>query len=174
VFGVARVITAALTKGNDMTDYNVIYIDEDGRNASPRPLAQDNRVRTMGSPARTGLVVPPSTRPTVIQSAPRQVYGAPSYGAPGYGAPSSMMYYHPPAQGAASTVLGNLTAAELIDMVAQGLAALQPLPGAPAAQGDVETDVENLVLYQSALATHAKRDEQLRTIGAIVSKLVRK
>ncbi len=34
-----------------------------------------------------------------------------------------------------------------------------------------DDDVPNLITYQSALATHAKRDEQLRTIGALVAKL---
>jgi hypothetical protein len=36
----------------------------------------------------------------------------------------------------------------------------------------MQDNLENLVLYQSALAQHAKRDEQLRTIGNIVGKLV--
>ena len=45
--------------------------------------------------------------------------------------------------------------------------------GAPNAQGDVETDVENLVIYQTALATHAKRDEQLRTLGSLLGKILK-
>ena len=36
----------------------------------------------------------------------------------------------------------------------------------------LETDVANLVLYQGALASHAKRDEQVRTLGGLVAKLV--
>ena len=38
----------------------------------------------------------------------------------------------------------------------------------------METDVENLVIYQTALATHAKRDEQLRTLGGLLGRLLRK
>ena len=57
-------------------------------------------------------------------------------------------------------------------MVAQVFAALQSLPAAPVATGDVETDVGNLILYQGALAQHAKRDEQVRTLGSLVAKLV--
>ena len=55
----------------------------------------------------------------------------------------------------------------------EAAAAIQPLPGAPPAQGHVETDVENLVIYQTALATHAKRDEQLRTLGSLLGKLLK-
>ena len=69
-------------------------------------------------------------------------------------------------------MLGNLTAAEAVEVGSQILAALQPLPVPPVATGKVETDVENLTLYQSALAIHAKRDEQLRTIGSLVGKLL--
>ena len=47
------------------------------------------------------------------------------------------------------------------------------LPGAPTAVGSVELDVENLVMYQSALATHAKRDEQLRTLGSLLGRILR-
>ena len=35
------------------------------------------------------------------------------------------------------------------------------------------TDVQNLITYQNALAIHAKRDEQLRTIGTLVGQLVK-
>ena len=69
--------------------------------------------------------------------------------------------------------LAGLTTGELIEVAAQILAAIQPLPGAPVAQGEVETDVENLVIYQTALATHAKRDEQLRTLGGLIGKLLK-
>jgi len=51
-------------------------------------------------------------------------------------------------------------------------AAIQPLPGAPSATGRAEDDVANLVSYQSALAVHAKRDEQLRTLGSLVAKVL--
>ena len=37
---------------------------------------------------------------------------------------------------------------------------------------DVGTDVGNMILFQGALAQHAKRDEQLRTIVHLVAKLV--
>ena len=38
------------------------------------------------------------------------------------------------------------------------------------ATGKLEADMENLMLYQKALAEHAKRDEQLRTVGSLASK----
>ena len=65
----------------------------------------------------------------------------------------------------------DMPAGEVLALAAQAFAALQPLPAAPNAIGRADDDVPNLITYQSALATHAKRDEQLRTIGALVAKL---
>ena len=47
------------------------------------------------------------------------------------------------------------------------------MPAAPTAQGHAGTDLENLVIYQGALANHAKRDEQLRTLGELLGKVLR-
>ncbi len=66
---------------------------------------------------------------------------------------------------------GGLSTGILIEAGAQALAAIQPLPNPPLATGRVETDVGNMILYQQALAQHAKRDEQIRTIGSLASKL---
>ena len=74
---------------------------------------------------------------------------------------------------APATYLGGLALGQIIEMASQVLAALQPLPVAPVATKEAATDVGNLVLYQSALASHAKRDEQLRTLGSLISKLVK-
>ncbi len=74
---------------------------------------------------------------------------------------------------APATYLGNLALGQIIEMASQVLAALQPLPAAPVATKETTTDVGNLVLYQAALASHAKRDEQLRTLGSLISKLVK-
>ncbi|MGE0399148.1 MAG: hypothetical protein AB7T06_20730 [Kofleriaceae bacterium] len=70
------------------------------------------------------------------------------------------------------TYLGGLVIGQIIDMAAQALAALQPLPAAPVTTTEVSKDVGNLVLYQAALAQHAKRDEQLRTLGSLLGKLL--
>jgi hypothetical protein len=67
---------------------------------------------------------------------------------------------------------GGLSYGILIDVGAQLLAAIQPLPAAPASSGETNTDVANLMLYQRALAEHAKRDEQLRTLGSLASKFL--
>ena len=77
----------------------------------------------------------------------------------------------PPANGAAA-LLGKLTTGQVVEMVAQIFAALQPLPAAPIATKEVATDINNLMLYQGALAQHAKRDEQVRTAGYLLSRLV--
>lgn len=70
------------------------------------------------------------------------------------------------------SVLGNLTSAELVALGAKVLAAIQPLPMAPVATGKVEDDAANLITYQGALALHAKRDEQLRTVGDLLAKVL--
>lgn len=77
-----------------------------------------------------------------------------------------------PPQSTAAMMLGKLTTGQIVEMVAQVFAALQSLPGAPVSTRDLETDVSNLILYQGALAAHAKRDEQVRTLGSLVAKLV--
>ena len=57
-------------------------------------------------------------------------------------------------------------------MVAQIFAALMPLPAAPNVTSDADTDSGNLILYQTSLAQYAKRDEQVRTLGNLIVKLV--
>jgi hypothetical protein len=152
-----------------MDDYDVIYLDDDERNA--RATVVDGRGRPMGRPGivrpRPGgssVVVPPSRRPTVIHSGG-------SHGSQAVDRRPTVIYSQP-AQSKLGG-LGNLTTGEIIELAAQLLAAIQPLPGAPSGVGDVETDVENLVIYQTALATHAKRDEQLRTLGSLLAKVLK-
>jgi hypothetical protein len=73
---------------------------------------------------------------------------------------------------ASATIFGKMTTGQLIDVIAQIFAALMPLPTAPVATSDAPTDVGNLILYQSSLAQYAKRDEQVRTLGNLITKLV--
>ena len=73
---------------------------------------------------------------------------------------------------ASATIFGKMTTGQLIDVIAQIFAALMPLPAAPVATSEPVTDVGNLILYQSALAQYAKRDEQVRTLGNLITKLV--
>jgi len=65
---------------------------------------------------------------------------------------------------------GGLSTGVLINAGAQILAAIQSLPTPPVATGETSTDLPNLILYQAAISEHAKRDEQLRTIGSLLSK----
>ena len=83
-----------------------------------------------------------------------------------------IIYASPPQTTPAATLLGKVTAGQLVDLVAQIFAALMPLPAAPVATSDAGTDVGNLILYQGALASYAKRDEQVRTLGNLVTKLL--
>ena len=152
-----------------MADYNVIDLDSDERNA--RPIISDGRRPSMIGPRRPagGIVVPPSSRPTVITGggvgSPRPYYPSPSY-------PSQpTVVYHQPAP---ATGLASMSNAELIELAALALTALQPLPGAPTAQGDVETDVENLVIYQTALAGHAKQVDRIRVLAEVIGRVMRR
>ncbi len=147
-----------------MDDYDVIYLDDDERNA--RATSIDRRKTGGGRvvvggrrPGGSSVVVPPSRRPTVIHS--------------GGGRTSERRAVVIQDEPQPKKLLGDLTTGEVIEIAAQILAAIQPLPGAPSGAGHVETDVENLVIYQTALATHAKRDEQVRTLGNLLGKILK-
>lgn len=144
-----------------MDEYEVIYLDDDERNA----FVKDHRRPSSGRRPGGGRVVfPPSRRPTIIRH-----HGGSGGSAIVDRRPAQVVVHQP----APRSVLGGLSTGEIVEMAAQILAAIQPLPGAPSAQGHVETDVENLVTYQTALATHAKRDEQLRTLGNLIGRLLK-
>ena len=135
-----------------MDDYaDIYYVDTrnaDHRTGNPSPWRP-------APPTRT-VYVPPG-RPPVA----------------GYANPAPVIYQAPyPQQSLAASFFGKLTTGQVVDMVAQLFAALQPLPGAPTATRDTATDVGNLILFQGALAQHAKRDEQIRTLGGLVGKVV--
>jgi hypothetical protein len=133
-----------------MDETELIFIEDDERNARGD---RDHRVGGTRSPFRPRpnrvVVRTPGRQPVVVREQTATM-----------------------AEPEPKRMLGNLSAAEAVEVGSQILAALQPLPVPPVATGRVETDVENLTLYQSALATHAKRDEQLRTIGSLVGKLL--
>ena len=145
-----------------MDEYDVIYLDDDERNARATVLdrrkAGGRMVVGGRRPSGSSVVVPPSRRPTVIHSGGRP-------------RAQPVVIQEEPAQ--QRKLIGDLTTGEVVELAAQILAAIQPLPGAPTGAGDVETDVENLVIYQTALATHAKRDEQLRTLGSLLGKILK-
>lgn len=139
-----------------MDEYAEIYWLDDERNAS-----RDHRRPSGGAPAAWRPGAPPVSR-------------TPAPGARVIRYPAQPVAAHPVAvMHPQSTFFGGLTLGQIIEMGAQALAALQPLPAPPTATSEVVKDVGNLVLYQSAIAAHAKRDEQLRTLGSLISKLVR-
>ncbi|MEZ4362177.1 MAG: hypothetical protein R3B48_18460 [Kofleriaceae bacterium] len=153
-----------------MDEYADIYYIDSNRNAAVRRLPMRSPViggRPMYVPPPTASapVATPIAAPVVYNSPPPVVYGT-----------ATPVYTQPPVTGqpptAVQSLLGRVTAGQLIEMVAQVFAALQALPAAPIAGDDTNTNVSNLILYQGALANHAKRDEQVRTIGNLVSRLV--
>ena len=131
---------------------DIYYVDT--RNADSR----DHRTQGGGSRPSAWNPAPPS----------RTVYVP---GRPMASAPAQMVYAQPAPQPLA-TFFGKLTTGQVIELVAGLFAMLQPLPSAPVATRDAVTDIGNLILYQGAIAQHAKRDEQIRTIGNLVAKLV--
>ena len=148
-----------------MDEYDVIYLDDDERNARAGSVNHrtggggGRRVVVGGNrPSRSSVVVPPSKRATVIHSGSRDR--------------RAVVLQEEP-QPEKRTLIGDLTTGEVVEIAAQILAAIQPLPAAPPAAGEVETDGETLVIYQTALATHAKRDEQLRTLGSLLGKILK-
>ena len=94
----------------------------------------------------------------------------------GYGQQQpQVIYANAPGMGVGiggSSVFGRMSTVQVIDMVAQIFAALMPLPAQPVATKDANTDVGNLILFQGSLAQYAKRDEQIRTLGGLVGKVV--
>ena len=135
-----------------MDQDDIIIDDGDPRNARVRVVRQPTPLR-------------PGTYPTAIRMAPPAYQTAPTV---------PYVYAYPPAayQAPRSRRFLDMPTGEVLALAAQAFAALQPLPAAPVALGKVDDDVTNLITYQSALATHAKRDEQLRTIGALLAKLL--
>jgi hypothetical protein len=129
-------------------DYRNVYDDDfDGRNARRR------RPRYYPSYGGGGRMVPMGPRPY------------PAY-------PTAPMPPAPwtPQQPMAPVVdrwTGTVRLGLILDAATQILASMASLPGAPTATGHSLTDTQNLIAYQKALAEHAKRDEQIRTVGAL-------
>ena len=142
-----------------MDDYGEIQFVERNANEHDRRTAHPNQ-RTNGG--RTFVAQPQQHRyPQQYSQYPQQpqvIYAS----APGMGV----------GIGGGASVFGRMSTGQVIDMVAQIFAALMPLPAGPTATADVGTDVGNLMLYQGSLAQYAKRDEQIRTLGNLVTKLV--
>ena len=163
-------------------DYDVIYVG-DGRNAvtdhrTGRPATPWRPMPSAPSGSRT-VVVPPGSRPTVItgnasgyyQPQPFYPQSQPFFPGSQPFFPGAQPFY--PSTDSSFASRFGMTTGELIDTGVQLLAALLPLPAGPTAQGEASVDVENLVTYQGALAHHAKRDEQMRTLGNLLARVLR-
>ncbi len=146
-------------------DYADIYY-VDTRNA----VTRDHRPGTVASriPWLPGRRPQPPSQTVYVPPTSRQPVMAPIYGQQ----PQVIYTAPPPMQTGAASLLGRLTTGQLIETISAVYAALQTLPNAPVATREAATDVANLILYQGALAQHAKRDEQVRTLGTLVAKLV--
>lgn len=87
-----------------------------------------------------------------------------------YAAPAPWQRATPPKE---RSVLRRANLGEYVDAATQVLAALNPLPNAPTAQEDARANLQNLFLYQTALALYAKRNEQFRTLGALAKTFLK-
>lgn len=136
-------------------DEDIIIDDGDPRNARMRLVRQPGFLR-------------PGTFPM------RPIYQQPAYAPPAYPPPAYPQPVYQPAPVVVQRTKRflDMPTGEVLAIAAQALAAFQPLPAAPTAIGKADDDVSNLITYQAALANHAKRDEQLRTLGALVAKLL--
>jgi hypothetical protein len=133
--------------------YDDDFDDYDGRNARrPRPPF-------WGRPGQMSMMRP---RP----SAP--VYRPPATWAPAPWSPPAMAATEPArAPNPLMDASGRLKLGLILDAAAQVLASMATLPAAPSATEDAKSNAANVIAYQQALAQHAKRDEQIRTVGAL-------
>jgi hypothetical protein len=131
-----------------MDEYTEVYFVDDERNA------RGDRDHRSQQPQQTRMVPVGQRRPRgpVVIARPAPV----------------VQTVQPEPKG---SLLG-LSAGQLVELASMVLAAIMPLPAAPIVVGVATTDMTNQLAYTSALALHAKRDEQLRTIGTLVGKLV--
>lgn len=144
-----------------MDEYDeLIFLDDDMRNARG---GRDHR--TGGG--RVGLIRSPRVVPVRRRRVPGGDYNG---GRDHRSAPGPVVVA--PVEIEKRSILGNLSTGELVEIAAQVLSAIQPLPGAPVATGVGTTDTSNLITYQTALAAHAKRVEQVRTLGSVLGKLL--
>lgn len=157
-----------------MEEYDYYFVD-DTRNAVRDHRAHGGTVAAgyrppmAGRPSRTLIVRPPAPAGDYRPAAYGPQPAAPVLYAP----PQPIMYGEPhPMAGTAGALLGRLTLPMLIEMAAQGFAALQSLPPSPNPTQETATNVQNMILYQRALAEHAKRDEQIRTFGNLAARLL--
>ncbi len=155
-----------------MEEYDVYYVD--GRNAYRDP--RTGRVMQGNPPwAPYGVNGPQGYGRSPMMYGQQGPFGGPqnpnywSHGQNAWGPHPGYMAQQGPF---GSSLLGRISTGQLIDLIAQVFAALNPLPTQPVATNDTATDVGNLMLYQGALASYAKKDEQIRTLGHLVGKLV--
>ena len=135
---------------------DIYYVDTRNATTDHRTGGGSRPAWTSAQPSRTVYVPPGAGFRPMVPAAPAQV-----------------IYAQPAQQAPLASFFGKLTTGQVVEMVAALFAMLQPLPAAPVATREASIDVSNMILYQAALAQHAKRDEQLRTIGSLVGKLVK-
>jgi len=148
-----------------MDDYADIYY-VDTRNAVRDHRPQGGGQGRPGSSGPRVVYAPPQGQP-IAHVVPPYVQPQPL--------PQQVIYTQQPQMfqpSAFGSLFGKLTPGQLLEMVAQLFAALQPLPAAPTPTRSPDTDPANLILFQDALAKHAKRDEQVRTVGSLVARLI--
>lgn len=137
-------------------EYRNNYYEEDERNGARNAIedfrnAPRRRVVTTtpwGTRVMTRPAPMPAPMPVIVQAPP------------------------PPPPPPQKSFLGEIPLGTLVQLGALGYTAIVELPAKPVITGDVKTDNQNLVLYQEALAKHAKRVQQINTAGLVASVLL--
>ena len=104
------------------------------------------------------------------------------YAPQGWYPPNPPYNYPAPSTNLTSILSGFGDIGTLSAIIAQVFAAVMPLPAAPTPAAGVDSDPSqnastnssNLILYQEALAEHAKRDQQVLTIGSVLKELLKR
>jgi len=151
-----------------MEEDEIYYVDT--RNATPVVISRSG---PGGQQVMGGNVIRPGN-PRAIRPMPGGSFGryGSSYGSPYMVGSTAATPYGLPIGAGLGGLFAGTSPGQLIDLVAQIFAAVMPLPSAPTGTSDPATDVPNLITYQSSLAQYAKRDEQIRTLGNLVTKLL--
>jgi hypothetical protein len=152
-----------------MDEDDIYYIDT--RNAEPIVVSRSGG----GQPVVSGgRVVSTRTGGRVVRPTPSGMYNNryPTSDGNPYMVGSTAQPYGMAMGMGLGGLFANTTPGQLIDLVAQVFAAVMTLPTPPTPTSDPATDVPNLITYQTAITQYEKRDEQIRTLGNIVQKLL--
>jgi len=138
-----------------MDDQDVYFVDDERNAIVARPSAWGR------PPAMMRPRPAPRPWPVPVQAA------RPYYYPPAPQRPPVVIVQRPP------SLFAGIDLGEVVERGVNLVAAWQSLPSAPTVSGDPSKDVGNMILYQEALADHAKTDERVRAFGGLAAQVVK-